>query len=215
MGFYWGECNPSFKYHTARADGAPGSGGAAMEGARRGRVTGARRGRALMLPTKRLPVSRRLEDHLVDPGSGAGADGAGAWMEKKRRTPDNGFTAACTAPPPQFPAPQEQRDQRFTGPGETHPQGTDVTLQGARPAHQHPPSCPGTLGALRKQTPGGLDIAVSANTARLPATPVSGDKESPGSGEDAGCPWAAAGQPAAPAASGQPTRQSLQPTRLL
>lgn len=45
-------------------------------------VTGAQRGRGLMLPAKRLPVSRRLEDHLVDPSSGAGADGAGAWMEK-------------------------------------------------------------------------------------------------------------------------------------
>lgn len=97
MGFYWGECNPSFKYHTARADGVLGFGEAAMEAERHGGVTGARSGRALMLPTKRLPLSRRPEDHLADPGSGAGGDGARAWREKKRRMPDNGFPAARSA----------------------------------------------------------------------------------------------------------------------
>ncbi|XP_040441251.1 translation initiation factor IF-2-like [Falco naumanni] len=119
VGFYWGESNPSFKYHTARADGAPGSGGAVTEGDRRGGVTGARSGRALMLPTKRLPLSRRSEDHLADPGSGAGGDGAGAWMEKKRRAPDNGFPAAHTAPAPWLPSPQAPGGQRFAEPGRT------------------------------------------------------------------------------------------------
>lgn len=108
MGFYWGECNPSFKYHTARADGVLGFGEAAMEAERHGGVTGARSGRALMLPTKRLPLSRRPEDHLADPGSGAGGDGARARREKNRRTPDNGFPAAHSALHP-APAPQASK----------------------------------------------------------------------------------------------------------
>lgn len=121
-----------------------------MEGERRGGVTGARSGRALMLPTKRLPLSRRPEDHLADPGSGAGGDGAGAWMEKKRRTPDNGFPAERTAPAPWLPAPQARGGQRFAGPGGSRAQGTDATLRRARPAHQHrlsrrPTAPPGTL----------------------------------------------------------------------
>lgn len=95
MGFYWGECNPSFKYHSARADGAPGSGGAAMEGERRGGVTGARSGRALMLPTERLPLSRRPEDHLADPGSGAGGDGAAACLGEEKRDAGSRFPSGA------------------------------------------------------------------------------------------------------------------------
>lgn len=49
-----------------------------MEGKRRGGVTGARSGRAIMLPTKRLPLSRRPENHMPDPGFNADWDGAGA-----------------------------------------------------------------------------------------------------------------------------------------
>lgn len=152
VGFYWGECNPSFKYHTARADGALGFGEAAMEGERHGGVTGARSGRALMLPTERLPLSRRPEDHLADPGSGAGGDGARAWREKKRRTPDNGFPAAHSAPAPCVPAPQARGEQRFAGPV----QRTVVTFLGAHPAHPASPSRtrpaapPGILDALGK-----------------------------------------------------------------
>lgn len=142
VGFCWGECNPSFKYHTARADGALGFGEAAMEGERHGRVTGARSGRALMLPTKRLPLSRRPEDHLADPGSGAGGDGAGAWREKKRRTPDNGFQAAHIVPAPCLPAAQARGQQRFAGPGWTPVQGTVVTFPGAHPAHPASPLHP-------------------------------------------------------------------------
>lgn len=69
-----------------------------MEGERLGGVKGARSGRALMLPTKRLPLSRRPEDHLDDAGSEAGGDEAGAWMEKKRITPGSGFAAAHITP---------------------------------------------------------------------------------------------------------------------
>lgn len=88
-----------------------------MEGERHGGVTGARSGRALMLPTKRLPLSRRPEDHLADPGSGAGGDGARAWREKKRRTPDNGFPAAHSAPAPCLAASPSKRRAAVHRPG--------------------------------------------------------------------------------------------------
>lgn len=99
-----------------------------MEGERRGGVTGARSGRALMLPTERLPLTR--EDHLADPGSGAGGDGAGACREKKRRTPDNGLPAASTAPVLCLPAPQARGEQRFSA----------GTFLGTHPAHVASPS---------------------------------------------------------------------------
>lgn len=66
-----------------------------MEGERRGGVTGARSGRALMLPTERLPLSRRPEDHLADPGSGAGGDGAGACLGEEKQDAGSRFPSGA------------------------------------------------------------------------------------------------------------------------
>lgn len=149
MGFYWGECNPSFKYHTARADGAPGSGGAATEGERRGGVTGAQSGRGLMLPTKRLPLSRRRpEDHLADPGSGAGGDGAGAWMEKEKEDAGSWFPSgghlAGTLASSSLGAGRAAGLQAQEGGGGVRAGARDGRdpPRGTRLAHQHPLSPP-------------------------------------------------------------------------
>lgn len=83
MGFYWGECNPSFKYHTAKADGAPGSGG---------RET--RRGHR-----SPLPLSRQPGDQRADPGSAAGGRRGGL---EKSRTPGK-IDSGASHPGPQLP----------------------------------------------------------------------------------------------------------------
>lgn len=200
MGFYWGECNPSFKYHSAKADGAPGSVGAAIEGERRGGVRGARSGRALTLPSKRLPLSRRPGDHLADPGSGAGGDGAGAWMEKKRRTPDNGFPAAHTAPAPWLTAPQARGGQRPAGPrwggglgrrGQTRSSG-EPSRHISIPSFPRPDAAPGMLGALGKQTPAGRVGTSPFLQTRLGcrAPPSPGARNPPAAGTESGSPGA-------------------------
>lgn len=83
VGFYWGECNPSFKYHTAKADGAPGSGG---------RET--RRGHR-----SPLPLSRQPGDQRADPGSAAGGRRGGL---EKSRTPGK-IDSGASHPGPQLP----------------------------------------------------------------------------------------------------------------
>lgn len=102
-----------------------------------------------MLPTKRLPLSRRRpEDHLADPGSGAGGDGAGAWMEKEKEDAGSWFPSgghlAGTLASSSLGAGRAAGLQAQEGGGGVRAGARDGRdpPRGTRLAHQHPLSPP-------------------------------------------------------------------------